>query len=164
MELVKKKVILTSREAGDIDDQSSTYHNKHSSFSDTESIKLRGRVISGLKESCFFMSLPWVRAQFITRLYIDPYPGTLNLEIVDPEEMARLREIEKRNAIEIIPAKAGFCGAKCFHCLICGKIKGAIIIPQVPGYPATILEIISSERIREVLALKDGDPVQIEIC
>ena len=110
------------------------------------------------------MGLPWVRAQFITKLGIDPYPGTLNLEIVDAEDMARLRQIEKRKAVEINSAEAGFCGAKCFHSLICGKIKGAIIIPQVSGYPATKLEIISAERIREVLALKDGDLVQIEIC
>jgi CTP-dependent riboflavin kinase len=160
----KKMIILTPGEARDINDQSSAYNNKHTSSSEEGPITVRGRVISGLKESSFFMSLPWVRAQFITKLGIDPYPGTLNLEIVDAEDMSRVREIEKRKAVEIIPAEAGFCGAKCFPSLICGKIKGAIIIPQVSGYPAAKLEIISAERIREVLALKDGDLVQIEIC
>ena len=131
--------------------------------STSDSITIKGRITEGLKESSFFTHVPWVREQFITKLGIDPYPGTLNLEIIDAEDVGKLKEIKKRKGIEIIPAEPGFCSAKCFHVLICEKIKGALIIPQVPGYPESKLEIISSDRIRDVLSLKVGDLVPVEI-
>lgn len=127
------------------------------------SIVIRGRVTEGLKESSFFTHIPWVREQFITKLGIDPYPGTLNLDIIDAQDLERLKEIKKRKGIEIIPAEPGFCSAKSFHVSVCGKIRGALIIPKVPDYPESKLEIISSERIRDVLPLKIGDVVPVEI-
>ena len=127
------------------------------------SIVLKGRITEGLKESSFFTHIPWVREQFIAKLGIDPYPGTLNLDIIDAQDAEKLREIKERKGIEIIPVEPGFCSAKCFHVLVCGKIKGALIIPQVPDYPESKLEIISSERIRDVLSLEVGDLVPVEI-
>jgi len=127
------------------------------------SIVLKGRITEGLKESSFFTHIPWVREQFKTKLGIDPYPGTLNLDIIDAQDAEKLREIKERKGIEIIPVEPGFCSAKCFHVLVCGKIKGALIIPQVPDYPESKLEIISSDRIRDVLSLEVGDLVPIEI-
>ena len=129
----------------------------------SDSITIKGRITEGLKESSFFTHLPWVREQFITKLGIDPYPGTLNLDIIDDEDVEKLKEIKKRKGIEIIPAEPGFCSAKCFHVIVCGQIKGAVIIPQVPDYPESKLEIISSDRIRDVLSLKLGDLVPVEI-
>ena len=128
-----------------------------------ESITLKGRITEGLKESSFFTHLPWVREQFITKLGIDPFPGTLNLDIIDTEDAEKLRAIKKKEGIEIIPAEPGFCSAKCFHVLVCGKIKGALIIPQVPDYPESRLEIISSYKIRDILSLKVGDLVTVEM-
>ncbi len=131
--------------------------------STSDSIAIKGRITEGLKEASFLTHLPWVREQFITKLGFDPYPGTLNLDIIDAQDVEKLKEIKKRRGIEIIPAEPGFCSAKCFHVLVCGKIKGAIIIPQVPDYPESKLEIISSDRIRDVLSLKVGDLVLVEI-
>jgi CTP-dependent riboflavin kinase len=47
--------------------------------------------------------------------------------------------------------------------LICGRVKGAIVIPQVPDYPESKLEVISSKSIRDVLSLEVGDLVTVEI-
>lgn len=117
----------------------------------------------GLRESSSFTHLPWVREQFISKLGIDPYPGTLNLEIVDAGDLEKFKRIKRRKGIEIVPAEPGFCSAKCFHVLVCGKIKGALVIPQVPQYPESKIEIISSEKIRDILSLKAGDLVEVEI-
>ncbi len=131
--------------------------------STSEFVAIKGRMTEGLKESSFFMHIPWVREQFITKLGIDPYPGTLNLELIDNQDIEKLKEIKRRKGIEIIPAEPGFCSAKCFHVLVCGKIKGVLIIPQVPDYPESKLEIISSDRIRDILPLRVGDLVSVEI-
>lgn len=127
------------------------------------SIVIRGKIAEGLRESGFFTHIPWVREQFINKLGIDPYPGTLNLDIIDPQDREKLEEIKRRQGIEITPQEPGFCSAKCFHVLVCGKIKGALVIPQVPDYPASKIEIISSHRIRDVLSLNAGEFVVVEV-
>jgi riboflavin kinase len=126
-------------------------------------VVVKGTLVEGMKESGLFMSIPWVREQFIEKLGFDPYPATLNLEVKNPQDLDKLKEVKNRAGIEIIPMDPGFCSAKCFHVLICGKVKGAIVIPLVEEYPESKLEIIASERLKDLLSLKGGDTVPIEI-
>jgi riboflavin kinase len=127
------------------------------------SVVVKGRLVEGMKESGLFMSIPWVREQFIEKLGIDPYPATLNLEVNNPQDLDKLKEVKNRAGIEILPMDQGFCSAKCFHVLICGKIRGSIVIPLVEGYPESKLEIIASGRLVDLLSLEVGDIVPIEI-
>ena len=129
----------------------------------TDSVAIRGRITEGLKESGLFIHIPWVREQFINKLGINPYPGTFNLDIIDPQDLEKLKEIKRRKGIEITPEEPGFCSAKCFHVLVCGKVRGALVIPQVPDYPESKMEIISSDRIRTVLSLDIGEVVVVEV-
>lgn len=131
--------------------------------SPSRNVVIKGTLVEGIKESGLFMSIPWVREQFIEKLGIDPYPGTLNLEIKDSQDLDKLTEVKSRAGIEILPMDPGFCSARCFHVLICGKVKGAIVIPLVDDYPESKLEIIASERLKDPLSLKVGDVVLIEI-
>lgn len=129
----------------------------------SQSVLIKGRFDDGIKESQLFMSIPWVREQFIDKLHIDPYPGTLNLHISHPRDLKILKNLKKREGIDIIPAEPGFCPAKCFHVLVCGKIRGALIMPQVPDYPESKPEIIAREKLRDVLAPAVGGIVTVEI-
>ena len=126
-------------------------------------VVIKGTLVEGVKESGLFMSIPWVREQFMEKLGIDPYPATLNLEVKTPQDLHKLKEVKNRAGIEMLPMDQGFCSAKCYHVLICGKIRGAIVIPLVEGYPESILEIIASERLVDFLSLEVGDIVPIEI-
>lgn len=99
----------------------------------------------------------------MTKLGIDPYPGTLNLDITEVEDLRKLKEIKKRKGIEIVPPDDKYCAATCFPVLIGGKINGALIIPQVPDYPESKVEIIASVKVTEALSLETGDMVRIEI-
>ena len=122
---------------------------------------IKGKVVEGIKESGSFTSLTWVREQFIAKLGIDPYPGTLNLEVAGAD-LEKLVEIRKWKGIEIVPAP-GFCSAKCLHVLVGGKIKGALVVPLVSGYPEAKMEIIASEKVTDALVLKVGDLVEVRI-
>jgi CTP-dependent riboflavin kinase len=127
------------------------------------SVVIRGTLVEGLEESGLFMGIPWVREQFVEKLGIDPCSGTLNLEVRDPQDLDTLKEVKSRPGIEILPMDPGFCSAKCFHVLICGRVKGAIVIPLVDDYPESKLEIIAAERLKDLLSLQVGDMVLIEI-
>jgi riboflavin kinase len=126
-------------------------------------VVIKGTLVEGMKESGLFMSIPWVRDQFIEKLGIDPYPATLNLEVKNAQDLDKLKEVKNRAGIEILPMDQGFCSAKCFHVLICGKVRGAIVLPLVEGYPESKLEIIAAERLVDLLSLEVGDTVPIEI-
>jgi CTP-dependent riboflavin kinase len=104
-----------------------------------------------------------VKRQFIEKLSIDPYPGTLNLEIVDPESLQAFKALKTKKRIEITPEDPSFCSAQCYPVLINGHLKAAIVFPLVEGYPENKMELIASKNIKETLALRAGDFLEVEI-
>ncbi len=126
-------------------------------------IRIRGRIVEGLREAANFTQLPWVRNQFISKLSIDPYPGTLNLELVDSNSLQSFKELKATKGIEITPEDPSFCSAKCFPVLVNGLIKGAIVFPLVDGYPEEKMELIARENIKKALSLKAGDYLEVQL-
>ncbi len=126
-------------------------------------IKIQGKIIEGLREAANFTQISWVKKQFVEKLSIDPYPGTLNLEIVDSDSLKRFKDLKSRKGIEITPEDPSFCSAQCYPVLIRGQLKGAIVYPLVDGYPENKMELIASENIKKALALKTGDDLEVEI-
>ena len=104
-----------------------------------------------------------MKRQFIEKLSIDPYPGTLNLEIVNPESLQILHTLKTQKGIEITPEDPSFCSARCYPVLINGQLKGAIVFPLVDGYPENKMELIASENIKKALSVKAGDHLKVEI-
>ena len=126
-------------------------------------VKIRGRIVEGLREGANFTKIPWVRKQFIAKLTIDPYPGTLNLEIIDPKDCQNFKWLKTTQGIEITPEDPAFCSAKCFPVLINGRLQAAIVLPMVEGYPENKMELIASQEIKEALSVKSGDPLEVEV-
>jgi CTP-dependent riboflavin kinase len=126
-------------------------------------VKIRGRIVEGLREAGNFTQIPWVKKQFISKLSIDPYPGTLNLEIVDPESLKTFKELKAKKGIEITPEDPSFCSAQCYPVLIDGRLKAGIVFPSVDGYPENKMELIASENIKKALSVKAGDELEVEI-
>ena len=131
--------------------------------SSNSSVKIRGKIVEGVRVGANFTQIPWVKKEFISKLSIDPYPGTLNLEIVDPESLQNLKDLKAAKGIEILPRDLSFCSAKCYLVLIGGRIKGAIVFPLVDGYPENKIELIAFQNIRKVLSVNTGDFLEVEI-
>ncbi len=133
-------------------------------FEGEEKIYIEGRVISGVGEGKYYVSLEGYRKQFIEKLGFDPYPGTLNLKI--PKEQMYFRGLlDEEEGIHIEGFKTEdrtFGEVKAFKCRING-IDGAVVIPQRTHYSKDVLEIISPVCLREKLNLKDGDKVVVEV-
>ncbi len=119
--------------------------------------------MEGLRAGSTFTQVPWVRKQFIQKLGVDPYPGTLNLEIVDLKDSQNFRELKLIPGVEIIPEDPSFCRAQCYPVLINGQLKGAIVFPRVKDYPENKMELIASRSIKEALFVKGGDVLEVEV-
>lgn len=131
------------------------------------SIKVEGRVFSGLGEGAYYMSKENYRRQFIERLGFDPYPGTLNLKITNSEDIVKLRdELDAHPGIKIEGFRdkdRTYGPVKCFHAIIGGKERCAVLFAFRSHYGRDVLEIIAPLCLRERLGLKDGDKVSVEI-
>jgi len=126
-------------------------------------MKIRGKIVEGLGIGRDFTRIPWVRDQFISRLAIDPYPGTLNLEIVDAEDRRKFEALKSTEGIEITPADPSFCKGKSYQVLINGRLRGAIVLPMVDNYPETKMELITSENAKKALSVETGDILEVEV-
>ena len=126
-------------------------------------VKIRGRIVEGLQMSANFTQVSWVRRQFISKLTIDPYPGTLNLEIVEQKDFQNFEVLKTTQGVEILPEDPSFCSAKCYPVLINGRLRGAIVLPMVEGYPKNKMELIASQNIKSALSVKTGDDLEVEI-
>ncbi|MGQ9460819.1 MAG: DUF120 domain-containing protein [Candidatus Bathyarchaeaceae archaeon] len=122
-------------------------------------ITLRGRVFRGGGKGSLFVNLPWAKKQFKEKLGFSPYPGTLNLRLTSGIGIENLRKAE---GIKIEPPE-GSCSGRCFKALVMEKVWGAIVIPDVEGYPSGVLEILAPVNLRKALNLKDGMEVEVTV-
>lgn len=123
-------------------------------------IILRGRVSAGGGTGSFFVDLPWVRSQFQDKLGFNPYPGTLNLQLLPGTDAEKLRNTMKGIKIK---SPVGFHKGRCFKARIMGKLWGAVVIPDVPRYPRNLLEVLAPVNLRETLGLRDGMEIKVTV-
>jgi len=128
----------------------------------TETV-FEGTLFSGLGEGAYYVSQDGYKQQFISKLSIDPYPGTLNLRVrKEDQEEVRLLEASPFILIEgFTNGGRSFGPAKCFKCKIADKEMGALIFPVRTHYSGDVVEIIAPKFLRGQLNLKDGDTIRI---
>ncbi len=71
--------------------------------------------------------------------------------------------MKAKHGIEIIPEDPSFCSAICFPVLINNRLKAAIVLPLVEGYPENKMELIAHQNIKKALSLTTGDDLELEI-
>lgn len=123
-------------------------------------VTITGRVATGRGNARGFTGIPWVREQLIGRLGIDPFPGTLNL-VVPPGAAGRWAEASREPGVRLDPPDATWCGARCYPARLSDHLPVAIVVPEVPGYPAAQIEVVAAVPLREALSLSDGDEVTL---
>jgi len=123
---------------------------------------LTGTLVTGQGLGAKFTSLAWFREGCIDAFGIDPYPGTLNLELTRAVELKRWDARLAQPCLRLTPPDAGACDALAVAVEIAGRLPGAIVVPQVPGYPKNQIELIAAVALREHLGLVDGYPVRVE--
>ena len=117
-----------------------------------------GKVFSGEGNGRKFVELPWVRRQIEEKLGFKPFPGTLNLRLDEADKNVSI--FDKCRSILIRPEKGYFAG-RAYKILITDKVPGAVIRPNIVGYPEDVLEIVSPISLRNRFNLEDGDLVEV---
>lgn len=126
-------------------------------------LTLTAKIVSGVGQGAFFTQLDWFQLQCRDKLGFKPYAGTLNLEISD-DDAPVVAALEQKAEIEFIPPNSEFCSGKAFPVLVEG-IRAAIVIPaaEVRVHGKNVIEVISDQKLKDVLNVDDGDSVELKI-
>jgi riboflavin kinase len=120
-----------------------------------------GRVVPGERKAAGFLGLEWVQRQIREKVGFKPYMGTLNLHIEGPTVGEHKRYVDNHGGIRIEPIDGHYRPGVLHRVRINETLEGAVVIPQVQGYPADKIEVIAPVDLRETLSLRDGDEVTI---
>lgn len=118
-------------------------------------------MVSGLGQGAQFMAIPWVRDAVRHLLGFDPYPGTLNVKLLDPDMIAAWRKIQDGPALRLAPPPPEACGARLFRVIAAPDVEAAIIVPDVTRHSEATLELIAPIHVRNHLGLHDNDRVTL---
>jgi riboflavin kinase len=136
--------------------------------SSPDTIDLEGMVISGMGEGAYYMSLDGYRKQFKDKLGYDPYPGTLNVKLVDQVYINARRELGKFPSIFIegFSDKTRTYGwAKCYLAIINNNAikNAAILVLERTHYDDSMLEVIAPCSIKNSIGVQNGDRISIKV-
>lgn len=128
-------------------------------------LTLRGKVISGLGEGRYYLSISHYTIKLKEFFGSEPYPGTLNIELEPdvPYNRTYIESIARYNIPGFSDGKRTYGNAKMVKCSVNGYVPCAVIIPSRTHHPPNVIEIVSPAYLRGELGLKDGDEVYVEI-
>lgn len=123
-------------------------------------MRIKGKIARGIGESGTFLGIPWVNKQLCEKMGFQPWEGTLNIVVEDQDAQQLLRE---KGEERLVAEQPGFCDALIFRALLNEKYECGIVLPLVPNYSATLIEIVAPIKIKETLGVDDGDEVALDV-
>lgn len=131
-------------------------------------IDFEGRVVSGMGEGTYYMSLEGYKRQFKERLGYEPYPGTLNVRLTDQTFMNARRELGKHPSVFVDGFSDGsrtYGWVKCYRASINEGtiINAAVLVLERTHYDDTMLEVIAPESIKQKAGIKNGDKIKVQV-
>ena len=131
-------------------------------------IDFEGRIITGMGEGAYYMSLDGYKKQFKEKLGYEPYPGTLNIKLNSMLFVEAKKEMLKYPSINIegfSDQSRTFGWVKCYPASIndSKNINSSILILERTHYDDSIIELIAPFSIKEQFSLKNGDYVKLKV-
>lgn len=132
------------------------------------SIDFEGTVVSGMGEGAYYMSLEGYRKQFKEKLGFEPYPGTLNVKLIDQIFMNARREIGSYPSVFINGFSDNMRTYGWVKCYKANINKGAVynaaaLVLERTHYDDSMLEIIAPICLKEVIGIQNGDRISIKV-
>ncbi|MBV9176405.1 MAG: CTP-dependent riboflavin kinase [Nitrososphaeraceae archaeon] len=131
-------------------------------------IDFEGTVVSGMGEGAYYMALEGYRKQFKEKLGFEPYPGTLNVKLVDQVFMNARRDIGKYPSVFI----DGFSDdtrtygwVKCYKAEInkAAVNNAAVLVLERTHYDDSMLELIAPVSLKESIGIHNGDKISVKV-
>lgn len=128
-------------------------------------LTLRGEVVSGVGEGAYYMSLPGYVEQFLSKIGIRPFPGTLNVRL-DAESARAILDIGGFASMLIdgfSDGKRTYGWVRCYPVLILPDIRCYMIRLERTHHDPCIMELISDVSLRQKAGLDNGSAVGVRM-
>jgi riboflavin kinase len=132
-------------------------------FGSSREIEVKGTLSTGLGEGAYYLSQRAYKDQIMEHFGFVPFEGTLNV-VLSPLDAPLLDLLRRGPGTEVKGFERDgrtFGSCLCYPCTVNG-VRAAIMVPNRTVHKNT-LEIVSERRLRDKLALKDGDEVKLVI-
>ena len=130
---------------------------------------MTGIIFSDLGQASAFMALGWVQEALREALGFNCFPATLNLRPRAPEDTRLWDALRQESEGISLPTADGHCSARLYRVVIQGpkggpndKVEGAVLVPDVSGYPKDKIEIVAPVRLKDAFGVQDGDSLTLE--
>jgi len=131
---------------------------------------MTGIIFSDLGQASAFMTLDWVQESLRAALGFNCFPATLNLRPKAPQDARLWEAVRKESAgVTLPPPDGGHCSARLYQVGIYitasrpnERVDGAVLLPDVSGYPKDKIEIVAPVRLKDAYGVQDGDSVTLE--
>ena len=120
--------------------------------------------MSGVGQGALFTNLAWVVEKYEEEMGSKPFPGTLNVKIIE-EDQPLLAKMFAEKDFYLISPDPKFCNASAKKVFV-NAIPGVAVFPseEVHIHGREVIEIIAACPIRKKLGLNIGDMVEISDC
>lgn len=128
-------------------------------------LEFKGVVTKGIGEGAYYISLEGYRKQFIEKLGFEPYPGTLNIRLIDDtyKNAKSILKMQPSIFIQGFRDKNRTYGwVKCYRASIDG-IEGAVLILERTHHDDSILEVIAPVKISEKIKADYGSIITVKV-
>ncbi|MFW9830225.1 MAG: DUF120 domain-containing protein [Candidatus Thorarchaeota archaeon] len=129
------------------------------------SITLRGRIFTGLGEGAYYVRLEGYRKQFRKKLGFNPYPGTLNIQLLSETDVTEFELLQATIGIDIhgfVSGDRSFGPVTCYPTIINDEYKAALLLIERTHHHPNVVEIIAPTYLREKLAVSDNDIITVK--
>lgn len=141
----------------------------------------KGKIVTGMGEGAYYMSIEGYLKQFQEKLGYKPFPGTLNVKLEEKIYIDSKRELINFPSIYIEGFRntsRSFGWVKCYPVKITtenenltndpsqndGKLTGAhILLLERTHHDNSLIEVIAPYSIKECAKLKDGDRISLKL-
>jgi riboflavin kinase len=127
-------------------------------------VSIKAKVFSGLGEGEFFVNL--YTKNIRKALNIVPYPGTLNLRVEEPYVNPLAEALSRLTPIVIEPpqlSNARLGRVLAYPAILNFEVNVFIVRPEITIYRKDVVEVISEQRLRDLLGLEDGSEVTLSL-
>ncbi|WP_255152171.1 CTP-dependent riboflavin kinase [Halorarius halobius] len=138
-------------------------------FDSIRTVELEGEVCSGAGEGEYYIQLDGYMEQFEEKLGYQPFPGTFNVRI-DESDVPSRAVLETFDAVQIEEWESDgrtYGAASCYPATVTAAgdtiAEAHILDPDRTHHGDEYIELIATERLREALAVEDGDGVTITV-
>lgn len=127
-------------------------------------ISFSGILFTGIGEGAYYVSQKPYMGQFSSKLGFTPYPGTLNLRLIEQENLVKYLQMLSYPPTLVLgfrSANRTYGDVLCYKISLEKRYPGAVVRSVRSLYDSSVVEIISPLRLRREMKIGDGSRISV---